>query len=552
MSVFSGAISRLFRDKSGNVAVIFALVCIPVITALGCAVDYSMATRMKAKLQAAADAASVASISQRSAGFDQATTMTGNGTITAGVADAGYVFDGNMKPITGYTNLNRTATVTKTGLKLTSNIQFSAQIPVTFMKVLGYPSLTLSGTSSSSASLPPYLDFYLALDVSGSMGLPSTAGEQARLAAVNPDNYVQYPTGCTLACHFQPQNSACTDSGTQGYPTNNFCLGYAITRVSQSGYSFLLQTKLSNPKKQQLPSTIVSGVSPYVVNPGLPQSLTLPITVGGAGLTAATSCPTAGTDGCIQLRLDAVGFALNATMSTNGVSGLLELAQKKEAATGVPNEFRIGLYPFIADIDANYAPLTPNINGSSTTAGTINYAAANLATELDTNMNSNLGSGGTHIDNALHSINNLIVNVGDGSTSSSTQPYVFLVTDGAQDPQSKGVPNGSWSGSNWATVLNDPANSYPNICQTLKSRNIIVSVLYIPYQTISPVNASFANDEDDHANSNISKIPASLQACASPPDAGGSYFYTASSPTEIQNSLNAMFNHSIQTAHITN
>jgi Flp pilus assembly protein TadG len=552
MSAFFSAITRLFRDKSGNVAIIFAIGCVPVITALGCAVDYSMATRMKVKLQSAADAASVASISSKSAGFAQAATMTGNGTITAGVAEANNVFDGNMNPITGYSNLSRTATVTKTGLQLTSNVQFSAQIPVTFMKVLGYPTLTLTGTSSSSASLPPYLDFYLALDVSGSMGLPSTAGEQARLAAVNPDNYVQYPTGCTLACHFKPQNSACTDSGTQGYPTNNFCLGYAITRVSQSGYSFLLQTKTSNPKKQQLPSSIVTGVAPYTVNAGLPGSLTLPVTVGGAGLTAATSCPTAGTDGCIQLRLDAVGFALNATMSANGVSGLLELAQKKEAATGVPNEFRIGLYPFIADIDANYAPLTASINASSTTPGTINYAAANLATELDTNMNSSLGSGGTHIDNALHSLNNVITSVGDGSTASNTQPYVFLVTDGAQDPQSKGVPNGGWSGSNWATVLNDPGNSYPNICQTLKNRKIIVSVLYIPYQTISPVNASFANDEDDHANSNISKIPASLQACASPADAGGSYFYTANSPQEIQDSLNAMFNHSIQTAHITN
>jgi Flp pilus assembly protein TadG len=552
MSALFTAITRLFRNKSGNVAVIFAITCIPVVSGVGCAVDYSMATRMRAKLQSAADAASVASISQKSPGFAQAATMTANGTVSDGITDADRLFDGNMSLITGYSNLTRTSLVTKTGVQLTSTVQFSAQVPVTFMKVLGYQNLTISGTSSSSASLPPYLDFYLALDVSGSMGLPSTAAEQARLAAVNPDNYVQYPTGCTLACHFAPQNSACTDSGTQGYPTNNFCLGYAITRVSQSGYSFLLQTKTSNPKKQQLPSSIVTGVAPYVVNPGLPQSLTLPVTVGGGGLSAATSCPTAGTDACIQLRLDAVGFALNATKQTNNVSGLFELAQIKEVATGVPDEFRIGLYPFISDVDAGYAPLTASINGSSTTPGTINYAALNLATELDTNMNSNLGSGGTHIDKALHSINNLIVNVGDGSSSTNTQPYVFLVTDGAQDPQSKGVPNGGWSGSNWATVLTDPANAYPGICQTLKNRNIIVSVLYIPYQTISPVNASFANDEDDHANSNIPNIPASLQACASPPDAGGSYFYTANSPSDIQASLNAMFNHSIQTAHITN
>src|SRR5262249_39662157 len=109
-----------------------------------------------------------------------------------------------------------------------------------------------------------YLDFYLALDVSGSMGLPSTPSEAQRMQWASPDNYVQYPTGCTLACHFAPQNSACVDppvatpsnrpanppitttSYTQGYPTNGYCLGYAISRVSQSGYQNLLQNQSPN------------------------------------------------------------------------------------------------------------------------------------------------------------------------------------------------------------------------------------------------------------------------------------------------------------------
>ena len=134
-----------------------------------------------------------------------------------------------------------------------------------------------------------------------------------------------------------------------------------------------------------------------------------------------------------------------------------------------------------------------------------------------------------------------------GSSSTNTLPYVFLVTDGAQDPQSKGVPNGGWSGSNHATVIDPVA-----VCKPLKDRGIIVSVLNIPYQQINPVNTSFANDEDDYANWNIDSIEPSLKACASPPDAGGSYYYKANSPTEIQNSLNAMFNHSLRTAHITN
>jgi Flp pilus assembly protein TadG len=569
MSAFFTAITRLFRDKSGNVAMIFALICIPVVSVVGCAVDYSMATRMKAKMQSAADAASVAAVSLKSPGYTQAAAMTGNGAVSAAVTDADLVFDGNMSPIptTSYSNLTRTSLVTKTGVQLTSTVQFSAQVPVTFMKVLGYQNLTISGTSSSSASLPPYLDFYLALDVSGSMGLPSTAAEAGRLQPLNPDNFVQYPSGCTLACHFQPLKSACVDppvtapaapprnppttttSYTQQYNTNNACMGYAYSRVSPTALANLINSTSTAQYPKQVPGLPVQMLS------GLPNSLN---TDPNFGLPAVSSCPTAGSANCIQLRLDAVGFALNATQSANGVSGLLELAQNKETATGVPNEFRIGLYPFITDIDASYAPLTSSINGSSSTPGTINYAAKNLASELDTNMNSNLGSGGTHIDNSLNSINNVIASVGDGSSSTNTQPYVFLVTDGAQDNQYKDVPNGSWHGSNWATVLNDTANNtYPNICQKLKNRGIIVSVLYIPYQTISPVNTSFANDEDDHANWNIPNITNSsgtsgLQTCASPPDAGGTYFYTANTPADIQASLNAMFNHSLQTAHITN
>jgi Flp pilus assembly protein TadG len=526
------AFHRFFGNKSGNVAMMFAIVCVPVISAVGCAVDYSMATRMRAKLQSAADAASVASISQQSPGYLAAATMSSNGSVTAGVTDANKIFDGNISNVSDYANLTRTSTVTKTGVKLASTVQFSADIPVTFMKLLGWQKLTVTGTSGSTSSLPPYLDFYLMLDVSGSMGLPSTAGEQARLAAVNPDNYVQYPTGCTLACHFSPQNSACTDSGTQGYPTNNYCLGYAISRVSQSGYTSLLTTKNSNPKKQQLPSSVVSGVSPYTVNKGLPGSLTVATAFGGAGLSAVTNCPTDGTDACIQLRLDAVGNAVNQLFIT------------ANATEKVASQFRIGLYPFITDVNTGYFPLTSSINGSVTNSSTINYAAANLASQLDTNVNASLGSGGTHIQNALNEMNNTITSVGDGSSPTATQPYVFLVTDGAVDPQMKGVPNGGWSGSNHATVI-DPVNT--NVCSQLRNRGVIVSVLYIPYQPISPVNASFANDEDDYANWNIPNIPASLQGCASP-----GFFYTANSPADITAAMNAMFNHAVVTAHITN
>lgn len=502
-------LNRFKADTSGNIAVILVVASLPVTAAIGCAVDYSFASRMKAKLRSAADAASVAAIARNSAGYNAAVAMTQNGSVAAGVTDANAVFNGNAATFSGYNNLTVNSTVTKTNSILTSTVQFSASIPTTFMGILGYQTLTMAGSSSSSTGLPLYQDFYLVMDVSGSMGLPSTTSEAQRLEALTPDNFVDYPYGCAFACHFSSQWSC----WNFGYPTNGYCMSYAISRVSQSGYRSLLTTNNSNPMGVQLPSSMVSGLPNSLYNT----------------LTPVSNCPSAGTDSCIQLRLDAVAIAVNQLLSA---ANTLEV---------VPNQFRVGLYPFIRYL-YSYFPLTSSINGSTSNSSTINYAAANLPSLLDTNTNANLGSGGTHIDTALASINSLITSVGNGSASSNTLPYVFLITDGAQDNQTKGVPNGSWSGSNHATVI-DPATS----CSPLKSRGIIVSVLYIPYQPISPVNSSFAGDEDDAANNNIANIPASLQSCAST-----GYFYTANTPADITSALNAMLNQAVTTAHITN
>ena len=140
-------LSRFRRDKRGNVAIIFTVAAIPLISAIGCAVDYSLATRMKAKLQAAADAASIAALSQKSPGFLAASVMTGNGSVTAGAADGTNVFNANMDGITGYQNLIKNVTVTKTGIKLAANVTFSADVPTTFLKVINYSSLTVTGLS---------------------------------------------------------------------------------------------------------------------------------------------------------------------------------------------------------------------------------------------------------------------------------------------------------------------------------------------------------------------------------------------------------------------
>ena len=111
----------LFRhDSSGNIAVIFTLALLPILSAVGCALDYSRATKLRSKLQSASDAASVGSVARKSPAFIAAGTMTGDGSIPAGVTDARNIFDGNMSGAAGYTLNSVTPTVTKAGMLITA------------------------------------------------------------------------------------------------------------------------------------------------------------------------------------------------------------------------------------------------------------------------------------------------------------------------------------------------------------------------------------------------------------------------------------------------
>ena len=81
-------------------------------------------------------------------------------------------------------------------------VSFSTTVSTYFMGIIGYPSITIGSTSTASYTLPTYINFYLMLDVSGSMSFPSTTAEQARLLAVNPDNYRRVSAAAAVRVSF--------------------------------------------------------------------------------------------------------------------------------------------------------------------------------------------------------------------------------------------------------------------------------------------------------------------------------------------------------------
>jgi Flp pilus assembly protein TadG len=463
------------RDKSGSVLMFFGLSAVAILLIVGLALDFGRALSSKAVLNTATDAAALAALSAAQA--DYIANAGASQMMTDAQAAAQRSFVANAGQAYSLLNSDPTIAVQRNGQIITANISYQAKSPNIFGALANVANMNLAHSASSQLTLPSYLNFYLLLDVSGSMGIPSTASEIDRLATINPDYLNLYPGGCTIACHFTAYK-ACQNAAGQTV----MCQGYNLTRNG-----------------------------------------------GNSANTPVTFCPTPGTSACIQLRLDAVA---------NATQQLIQTAINTAAADHIPNQFGIGLYPFVRWMQP-YQPLTTNLT-------TVNTAAAGLTALIDNGNGSStanlpasgLGSGGTHFENALTAMNTTITTIGDGSSATQPKPFVFLVTDGAQNNQIQ-VNNGSWSGSNNATTLNT-AN-----CTTIKNRGVTLAVLYIPYVPI-PNPTTIWNDEDHAANNNIPHIPPSLQACASP-----NFFFTASTPQDIANAMQAMFQMAVATAHLT-
>ena len=529
------AAARFVPDRRGNVAVTVALSALPILYAIGCVVDFSLASMVKTKIQAAADAATLATVSNNSptvANAKAGLSVTGGSTYALNFFHAGA--NGTVSSFN--LSVTPTATVSMSGTTVTAQVSYTGTVPTYFLGLIGYKHIPISGSSTSSFTLNPYIDFYLMLDTSGSMGMPSTAAEQARLQAVNPDNQCNYNSGCTFACHFTAQ-SACSQSCQGPYPPVGTASSPSPTNPSPGGYcqGFII-SRLGTTQ-----TIYASGNNSTNGN-----------TVNWTG-TQATSCPSPGTTSCIQLRLDAVGYA---------VTNLLSLAATTETQSGISNQFRVGLFPFIQNLcyasagnsNSCSVGLTTSLTGS-----TITTMASGLASFLDTGQNSTLGSGGTHFENALNTINSsVIANPAGTGTAASPLPYLFIITDGSQDYQTQW--NGGWGSQNWssnATVPHQNSATYvpPNsvtstdYCTTMKNRGVTIAVLYIPYQYIANANASFASNEDGYANGNVSPtdiLSPALQTCASP-----NFFYTATTPAAINSALQAMFKQAVNTAHIS-
>lgn len=171
--------SRLLADRQGNIAIMFAIVLVPLITAIGASLDYVRAYNTRSKMQADLDAALLgavksvgtlneAALKARIKEWFAAQTDLGSG---------GYTLDD--------------IDIDTSNHKITATAR--ASVATTLLKVAGIDDVAVGVASSVEGPGRAYLNVYVVLDKSASMLLAATSAGQASLRASK--------AGCAFACH---------------------------------------------------------------------------------------------------------------------------------------------------------------------------------------------------------------------------------------------------------------------------------------------------------------------------------------------------------------
>ena len=215
-------------DLRGTSAVIFALSLVPVIGMIGLGVDYSSALARKARLDSAADAAAVSAITAArdyitSNGSSEAEPNLTNDAISAGKTQGGKTFSLDAAADAGTLAATPNVTLTRVGQTITSTVSYNATSPTSFGGLFGVKSFALGVSAGSSLTLGSYIDFYLALDVSGSMGLPTSVDDETKLQNVN--------NGCQFACHYSGNDAGYRAARASGIKLRIDSVGTAVAHL---------------------------------------------------------------------------------------------------------------------------------------------------------------------------------------------------------------------------------------------------------------------------------------------------------------------------------
>ena len=165
------SIGRFAKANGGNIAVIFALSAIPLITFVGAAMDYTRANAARSSMQAALDSTALMLSKDLSSG-----TITSSQISTKATSYFNALYHNNDA-----SNVTVTPTYTSPSGSTPASIKLdgTGRITTDFMKVAGFPNMDFN-TSSTTTWGNVRMRVALVLDVTGSMA------DDGKMTALKP------------------------------------------------------------------------------------------------------------------------------------------------------------------------------------------------------------------------------------------------------------------------------------------------------------------------------------------------------------------------------
>jgi Flp pilus assembly protein TadG len=284
--------SRLACRK-GNVATIFAVASVPLIVATGFGLDYMRVVNARDKLQRSIDQAALVVAKNMALKTDAELTALASAWIAASYGDSNYALKG--------------IAITRSDDEVTVNA--TVAVPTTFSGLIGIDTLSARLASTATGSNEVFMNVYLLLDNSASMGLAATSTAQTQMSNA---------AGCVFACHDKEYDSK-GKVATYTYKGVKYQTTYD---VSQAIGATLRRDVMNNAAKKVI--SMIDAADPehkrikvgvYYLNTGLSTAQDLTYTTSAA--TAALS----GTQS--QLGVDGTYFdtALSAMTTKVGKAG---------------------------------------------------------------------------------------------------------------------------------------------------------------------------------------------------------------------------------------
>jgi len=530
-------VRRFAAHKRGNVLMIFAFAVIPMVFATGMGIDYARAARLRTKLNAIADAAALAAVSQpqmNDPSDDDAKDV------------AKKMFDAQAEGLEGLDGYALDPIDVQHPNGATSRvvtIKYTAKSANIFAGVLNMRTITIGGTSSATATAAPNMDFYIALDTSPSMALPTTSAGIATLdAALN----------CSFACHsnkIQQYVQANTVGKLPSQILNNSKFFSAPQpNLGRSGYGNSEIQKIDN-----------NGAYVYVNRSSSKDSNTVQKQCSSNGSSSGKNICVYNSDGTY---VDSYWYALNqglplrVTDERSAVKDLMDVAASYAALNN--RVYHAGVYTF--DHATNFKTIVsmPSPSAASNLASV--KTAANGIDLVQVNDQAGNGrppngsSGAEYLFTSFKSV--LDAMAGNGSSSGilpaksgagSSEPgdtpqgYLFMVTDGMSDERSSII--GAPYSLNADRTRSEIVKAHIDQCNAIKTRGFKIAILYTEY-----TSESIKDDEHnqrDFVTANIPDVAPALSACASP-----GLMYTVKTDESISAALQALFAKAVANARL--